>query len=157
MFSKLSNFSQRMINSNEKLKIKKLTESARLPVKGSENAAGFDLFASESVVVQAGCRKLVKTDIAIEKFPANTYGRVAPRSGLSLKNCIDVGAGVIDPDYKGPLNVILINNSDTFFEVKQGMRIAQLICEKCSYPDIEEVHVLSDTARGVKGFGSSGR
>jgi len=143
-------------NEPEILQIKRLSQSARLPTKGSEDSAGFDLFATESVNIQPGDRMLIKTDIAIEKFPKNTYGRIASRSGLALKH-IDVGAGVIDQDYRGSVTVILINNGNEFFEIEPGMRIAQLICEKCSYPEIEEVYELSTTTRGDSGFGSSGR
>lgn len=144
------------LTSTETLKIKKLSKSALTPVKCSRNAAGFDLFASEAVTIQPGSRVLVKTDIAIEEFPRNTYGRIAPRSGLSLTKCIDVGAGVIDRDYRGPVGIILINNGSDFFEVEYGMRIAQLICEKCVYAKIKEVQNLTDTQRGTCGFGSSG-
>jgi len=140
----------------EVIKIKLNSDRATIPIRGSKHAAGYDLFASESVIVNAGTRKLVKTDLTIEQFPENTYGRIAPRSGLSIKNSIDVGAGVIDPDYRGDINIILINNGKDAFEIKNGMRIAQLICERCSYPEIMQVSELSKTERGSDGFGSSG-
>lgn len=71
------------------------------------------------------------TDISIA-VPANTYGRVAPRSGLASKHSIDVGAGVIDADYRGPVKVLLFNLSEVDFEVKVGERVAQLIIERVS-------------------------
>lgn len=95
------------------------------------------------------------TDIQIE-LPSGCYGRVAPRSGLAAKNFIDVGAGVIDEDYRGNVGVILFNHSTVPFEVKKGDRIAQLICEQIFYPSIEEVETLSITERGAGGFGSTG-
>lgn len=81
---------------------------------------------------------------------------VAPRSGLAWKHSIDVGAGVIDADYRGPLGVILFNHSDVDFEVKVGDRIAQLIIEKIMTPDVLEVDDLDSTTRGTGGFGSTG-
>lgn len=78
------------------------------------------------------------------------------RSGLAVKNFIDVGAGVVDEDYRGILKVVLFNHSDADFEVKKGDRIAQLICEKIYYPELEEVKELTDTERGEGGFGSTG-
>lgn len=95
------------------------------------------------------------TDIQIE-LPSGCYGRVAPRSGLAAKHFIDVGAGVIDEDYRGNVGVILFNHSTVPFEVKKGDRIAQLICEQIFYPSIEEVETLSITERGAGGFGSTG-
>lgn len=81
---------------------------------------------------------------------------VAPRSGLAWKHSIDVGAGVIDADYRGPVGVILFNHSDTDFEVKPGDRIAQLIIEKIITPEVLEVDDLDSTVRGEGGFGSTG-
>ena len=81
---------------------------------------------------------------------------VAPRSGLTWKNSIDVGAGVIDADYRGPVGVILFNHSDVDFEVKPGDRIAQLIVQKIVTPEVEEVDDLDATVRGSGGFGSTG-
>ncbi len=95
------------------------------------------------------------TDIQIE-LPTGCYGRVAPRSGLAAKNFIDVGAGVIDEDYRGNVGVVMFNHADQEFEVKKGDRIAQLICEQIFYPEIEQVEELSTTERGAGGFGSTG-
>lgn len=73
-----------------------------------------------------------------------------------MKNFIDVGAGVIDEDYRGNVGVVLFNHSDLAFHVAKGDRIAQLICERIFYPTIEEVKDLSETVRGDGGFGSTG-
>lgn len=75
---------------------------------------------------------------------------------MAAKNFIDVGAGVIDEDYRGNVGVVMFNHADEIFEVKKGDRIAQLICEKIYYPEIEEVTTLSTTERGAGGFGSTG-
>lgn len=84
------------------------------------------------------------------------FVNVAPRSGLTWKHSIDVGAGVIDADYRGPVGVILFNHSDTEFEIKAGDRIAQLIIEKIVTPQVTEVDDLDFTIRGAGGFGSTG-
>nr|CAD7424149.1 unnamed protein product [Timema monikensis] len=124
----------------------KLTEHALSPIKGSAKAAGYDLRSAYDLIVPARGKELVRTDIQIE-LPAGCYGRVAPRSGLALKHHIDVGAGVIDEDYRGNVGVLLFNHSDQPFEVKRGDRIAQLICQRIFYPDILEVEIYSDILR----------
>lgn len=146
-----------MASANPKciLKFAKLSEKAFAPTKGSAAAAGYDLRSAYRCVIPARGKELVKTDIQVE-VPAGTYGRVAPRSGLAWKNFIDVGAGVIDADYRGNLQVLLFNHSDSDFEVVPGDRIAQLICEKIEYPELEELETLDDTKRGAGGFGSTG-
>ncbi|XP_060519136.1 deoxyuridine 5'-triphosphate nucleotidohydrolase-like, partial [Cylas formicarius] len=106
-------------------------------------------------VVPARDKALVDTGLKIE-LPQGCSGRIAPRSGLAVKNFIDVGAGVVDEDYRGVLKVVLFNHSDSDFDIKSGDRIAQLICEKIYYPDLEEVQELGDTVRGEGGFGSTG-
>ena len=97
----------------------------------------------------------MKTRISIQ-FPIGLYARIAPRSGLALKKFINVGAGVVDADYRGEVGVVLFNHGDQDFEVKMGDRIAQLILEKISTPAVEEVSGLDDTVRGSGGFGSTG-
>ena len=97
----------------------------------------------------------MKTDLSIA-IPKDTYARVAPRSGLAWKHFIDVGAGVVDYDYRGNVGVILFNHSDVDFEVKHGDRIVQLILERIATPEVLEVEDLDDTARGAGGFGSTG-
>ena len=114
------------------LLVKKLSENATLPSKGSPQSAGFDLSASEPTSIPPGGRGIVKTDLSIA-CPPGTYARIAPRSGLAIKKGIDVGAGVVDADYRGPVGVILFNlDSENVFEVQKGDRIAQLILEKIS-------------------------
>ncbi|KAK9503493.1 hypothetical protein O3M35_010038 [Rhynocoris fuscipes] len=137
------------------LRFVKLTDKAFAPMKGSPKAAGFDLRSAYQYVVPAHGKELVKTDLQID-VPENCYGRVAPRSGLAWKNHIDVGAGVIDADYRGNVGVVLFNHGNEDFIVQPGDRIAQLICERIVYPELKEVEVISETARGVGGFGSTG-
>lgn len=98
----------------------------------------------------------VKTDIVI-CVPEGTYGRIAPRSGLAVKNHISIGGGVVDRDYRGNLIVVIFNHSEkNEFKINAGDRIAQLICEKFLSPRIEVVDFLNDTERGTQGFGSTG-
>lgn len=113
------------------LQIKLLSPTAKAPTRGSAHAAGYDLYASKATTVPARGKVLVDTDISIA-VPANTYGRVAPRSGLASKHSIDVGAGVIDADYRGPVKVLLFNLSEVDFKVEEGERVAQLIVERVS-------------------------
>eukprot|EP00004_Rigifila_ramosa_P002807 TRINITY_DN12876_c0_g1_i1.p2 TRINITY_DN12876_c0_g1~~TRINITY_DN12876_c0_g1_i1.p2 ORF type:complete len:142 (-),score=23.00 TRINITY_DN12876_c0_g1_i1:6-431(-) len=138
------------------LRVKRLSEHATLPCKGSPFAAGYDLFSAHDTTVPARGKELVRTDISIA-VPPNTYGRVAPRSGLALKHSIDVGAGVIDEDYRGPVGVILFNFSDTAFPIKKGDRIAQLVLEQICHASVVESDDLGDTQRGAGGFGSTGK
>jgi dUTP pyrophosphatase len=138
------------------LGIKKLCFDAIIPTRGSDRSVGYDLYSVVDTVVpcQAG-NALVATGLAIT-LPPGCYGRVAPRSGLAVKHCINVGAGVIDPDYTGEVKVVLFNHGDKDFEVKKGDRIAQLVLERCETPPIEEINIVEDTERGSGGFGSTG-
>ena len=138
------------------LGIKKLSYDAILPTRGSDGSVGYDLYSNEDAIVpcQAG-NALVGTGLAV-RIPDGCYGRVAPRSGLAVKHCIDVGAGVIDPDYTGEVKVVLFNRGFDNFEIKKGDRIAQLILERCETPHIKEIGLLEETLRGSYGFGSTG-
>ncbi len=112
---------------------------------------------AESITIKAGQRALIKTGIAIaleEGFEA----QIRPRSGLALKNGITVlnSPGTIDADYRGEIGVILINHSDEDFEVKQGMRIAQMIIAPYVQAQIMQLEILDETKRGTGGFGSTG-
>ena len=139
------------------LRVKKLSESAVLPIRGSSGAAGYDLTSTESHVILPGHRAVVGTGLAIE-IPEGTYGRIAPRSGLAVKSGIQVGAGVVDSDYRGEVKVVLFNQDHTnTYIVKPGYRIAQLILEKIECPAVEEIKdELDITERGDGGFGSTG-
>ncbi|KAK4270198.1 hypothetical protein QN277_023265 [Acacia crassicarpa] len=137
------------------LRVKKLSDKAILPSRASARSAGYDLSSAVETKVPARGKALVATDLSIA-IPEGTYARIAPRSGLAWKHSIDVGAGVIDADYRGPVGVILFNHSIADFEVKVGERIAQLIIERIVTPEVEEVADLDSTTRGEGGFGSTG-
>ncbi|XP_063140398.1 deoxyuridine 5'-triphosphate nucleotidohydrolase isoform X4 [Rattus norvegicus] len=123
------------------LRFVRLSEHATAPTRGSARAAGYDLYSAYDYTIPSMEKALVKTDIQIA-VPSGCYGRVA---------------GVIDEDYRGNVGVVLFNFGKEKFEVKKGDRIAQLICERILYPDLEEVQTLDNTERGSGGFGSTGK
>ncbi|XP_029284644.1 deoxyuridine 5'-triphosphate nucleotidohydrolase, mitochondrial isoform X2 [Cottoperca gobio] len=137
------------------LKFAKLSEHATRPTRGSSKAAGYDLYSAYDYTIGPMDKAIVKTDIQIA-VPHGCYGRVAPRSGLAAKHFIDVGAGVVDEDYRGNVGVVLFNFGKDKFDIKKGDRVAQLVCERICYPDLVEQEMLDETARGAGGFGSTG-
>ena len=137
------------------LQIKLLSDKARLPVKSTNGAAGYDLSSAHNNVIPAGTRKLIQTDLAMT-VPPGTYGRIAPRSGLALKHSLDIGAGVIDEDYTGPVGVLMVNHGTQEFTIKTGDWIAQLILEHIANEPIVIASELLSSSRGNKGFGSTG-
>jgi dUTP pyrophosphatase len=139
----------------ETLQIKRLTLDATLQTRASPGSVGYDLYSLNDLTIQPNSRDIVSTGVCAT-IPLGCYGRIAPRSGLTVKYGIHVGAGVIDPDYTGELKVCLFNLGSVPFEIKQGERIAQLILEKCSTPLIQEVNELQKTMRANRGFGSTG-
>ena len=137
------------------LKVQKLSNNTALPKRSTRGAAGYDLCALQDCTIPAGGKGLVKTGLLIS-FPTGLYARIAPRSGLALKRFIDVGAGVVDSDYRGEVGVVLFNHGDQDFEVKMGDRIARLVLEKIDTPPVEEVQGLDSTVRGTGGCGRTG-
>lgn len=135
------------------LHVVKLSDNAIIPTKQTAMSAGYDLYSAYDYIIPAQGKNVIKTDLQI-CVPYGTYGRIAPRSSLAWHNYIHVGAGVIDYDYRGNVFVVLFNHSDKEFIVKAGERIAQLICEKIVYPNIQEVTSLNITERNQKGFGN---
>ena len=109
--------------------VKRVNVNARLPVRGTSGAAGYDLSAAQSAVVLAHGKCVVKRGLAMA-IPVGCYGTIATRSGLAWKKFIDIGAGVIDVDYRGEVGAILFNFLDEDFVVNQGDRIAQIIFDK---------------------------
>lgn len=135
------------------MKVKLLTSTAIPPKRMSAGAAAYDVYADEDKIILPQCRKLVSTGISIE-IPVTVYAQLAPRSSLSVKE-IDVGAGIIDSDYRGEVKVLLINNSTNDFIIKKGDRIAQMILKMIYLPEVEVVEHLSETIRNDGGFGST--
>lgn len=139
------------------LKIKKLVPHAILPSRATPQSAGYDLYSSEGYVLLPGHRVVVSTGIQVQ-LPPGVYGRIAPRSGLSVKHGLGVGAGVIDADYQGELKVVLFNHDlRNNFVIRPGYRIAQLLLEYVATPEVEEIQEFDTvTERGASGFGSTG-
>ena len=142
------------------IKLKKITDASKVPERGSEHAAGYDLFAniSGNVEILPHETKLIGTGISCA-IPAGYFGGIFARSGLSLKeglrpaNCV----GVIDADYRGEIKVSLHNDSKVKRVVEPNQKIAQLVVVPFLTVEFNEVDELDDTDRGEGGFGSTGK
>lgn len=148
-----------------RLKVKFIDSNAKIPTYGSKYAAGLDFYANCDYVIKPSSRECVNTGICLEwlknneldENPEDYYLRIAPRSGLSYKNGIDVMAGVIDYDYRGEIKIILLNTSDEYFTISKGDKIAQGILTKIiKFDEITITDNLEITDRGNGGFGSTG-
>ena len=143
-----------------KINIKKLNEDARIPTRGSSEAAGYDLYAciDSPVTITAHSTAKIGTGLAIE-IPDGYFGAVFARSGLATKqglrpaNCV----GCCDSDYRGEYIVALHNDTDEAKLIMPEERIAQLVVMPYLAVEFEEVDKLSDTDRGESGFGSTGK
>ena len=142
------------------LKIKRLHENSVLPACQREGDAAFDLYSVEDVIIHPGHTVPVSTGIAVE-LSQTEVGLICPRSGLAAKNAVTVlnAPGIIDPNFRGEVKVILHNASQNFdYHVKVGDRIAQLLVLSLPWIAVQEVDELAeDLYRGQEGFGSSGR
>lgn len=138
------------------IKVKKLKESAIVPKKAYEGDAGFDLFSLNKVVILPYTMYSFPLGIAIE-FPDGYVAKVEDRSSMARSGLVSIG-GIIDCQYRGEIHAQLINLSCNIITVQIGQRIAQLILYKCyTGRDIIEIERLSETMRGEKKFGSSGK
>lgn len=162
------------------IKIKKVDERAKLPTRGSNSAAGYDLYALDSVTIEGGQTAFIDTGLSIE-IPEGYFGAIYARSGLACKhnlrpaNCV----GIIDSDYRGNIKVALHNDresvkvakqfvsgnafisrvvldDDAPFRIEAGDRIAQLVVQKFEEINFIESDELADSERGEGGFGSTG-
>ena len=142
-----------------KIAVKKLREDAVLPTYGSEFAAGADLYAlcDEDIVFASNETKFVHTGLAME-IPEGYAGLVYARSGLASKRGLAPAnkVGVVDSDYRGEIMVALHNHSSEEHKITRGERIAQLVVTPFLKVEFEEAEALSETVRGVGGFGSTG-
>jgi dUTP pyrophosphatase len=145
------------------LQVTRLPHAADLPLPAYQStaAAGLDLMAAVAadapVIIGTGRRALIPTGLTIA-LPGGTEGQVRPRSGLAARHGVTVlnSPGTIDADYRGEIQVILINLGQESFTVTRGMRIAQLIIAPTVQVTIRETTKLDETTRGVGGFGSTG-
>ncbi len=137
----------------------KNSSTNEIPTYASAQAAGMDLRAdlSEEITIAPFERKIIPTGLSIA-LPEGYEAQVRPRSGLAAKHGITVlnAPGTVDADYRGDIGVILINLSNTNFSIEPGMRIAQLVIAQYATISWEQVEVLSDSERGIRGFGSTG-
>lgn len=141
------------------IKIKKLNDKAVIPTYGSEYAAGADLYAcmDEAVTIAPHTTVMLHTGLAME-IPAGYAGLIYPRSGMASKRHLAPAnkVGVVDPDYRGEFMIAMHNHSGEPQTVEPGERIAQLVITPFITAEFEVADELSDTVRGVGGFGSSG-
>ncbi len=131
--------------------------TSNIPKRATSGSAGYDICSAVNATIQPHLHQAIETGLVVQ-FPSDHYARIAPRSGIAYKNGIDVLAGVIDSDYRGTIKVILVNHGTDPFDVAIGDRIAQLIFEKISIPELIQVqpNELNVTHRGDGGFGSTG-
>jgi dUTP pyrophosphatase len=145
--------------SRVELRVARLHQDARLPSRARPGDAGLDLYAAEPASIAPGERASVGTGIAVA-IPEGQAGLVLPRSGLAARHGITLpnAPGLIDAGYRGELRVLLLNTDPSgSFEVAPGDRIAQLVVTPVAEAVPVEVEALEETARGLAGFGSSGR
>ncbi len=131
-----------------------------IPKYATEDSSGMDLSSAskDTIILKPKEYKLIPTNLIIE-IPKSFEGQVRPRSGLALKYGITVlnSPGTIDADYRGEVKVLLINHSSSDFEIKYGDRIAQLIISKYEKADLQFDDNISETKRGIGGYGSTGK
>ncbi len=137
------------------LYLKRLTETAHLPTRATEYAAGLDLYADETVTIPEYHRAWVSTGIAIALNPFHV-GQIWPRSGLAGHG-LDTSAGVLDSECRGPVKVLLVNGSHERKTVHAGDRIAQLLVMPITRPELIEVDAFPKIERGANGVGSTGQ
>lgn len=143
-----------------------LSPSATLPTTSYSSAAGVDLYSSKKVVLEPKGFALIPTGISVS-LPFGTYGQIFSRSGLTVKKQLFTGAGVIDPDYRGEVQVAMFNFSQEEVVLEEGERIAQMVLLHYTSPKIIQIEREDQLAmdnkenkedvRGEKGFGSTGK
>lgn len=144
----------------ENINVKKLNDLAKLPTRGSEYAAGYDLYAATSYNIEIQPHTTVKIGTGLSfELPQGTFAAIFPRSGIATKrglrpaNCV----GVCDSDYRGEYIVALHNDTNEVQIIEPQERIAQMILLPFVEMSFNEVNELSDTVRGAGGFGDSGK
>jgi dUTP pyrophosphatase len=137
-----------------------LKENARLPFRATQESAGADLYAclNDPVTIPPGEQRMIPTGIALE-IPSGFGGFVFPRSSVASKQSVNLSncVGVIDSDYRGEVSVPLYNFGTQPFHVHDGDRIAQIVIIEVGMAEFESAESLSDTERGIGGFGSTGK
>lgn len=141
----------------EQMKVKLVNEYAQLPTRGSEDAAGLDLYCPFHIKVPADSQKKIPLGVAVE-IPEGHMGLLVPRSSMSNTplRCAN-SVGIIDEDYRGEISIVYENVSCKNYTINRGDRIAQLIIVPIKLVDVVEVDELSETERGTGGYGSTGK
>lgn len=141
------------------INFKKLNDLAKTPTRGSEYAAGYDLYAATNYAIEVEPHATIKvgTGLAFE-LPENTFAAIFPRSGIASKRGLAPAnkVGVCDADYRGEYIVMLHNHTNSIQIIEPGERIAQMVLMPYIPMEFNEVNELSETVRGVGGFGSTG-
>jgi deoxyuridine 5'-triphosphate nucleotidohydrolase len=125
-----------------------------IPKRATTDSIGFDVYSPTNTSIPPNSRKLIPLGFHLA-IPPGLYGRLAPRSSLAAKHHVDVAAGVIDPDYRGEVKILLVNSSQNRFNIQEGDSIGQLIFEKAATPAFQVLQSLAPTTRGKGGFGST--
>ncbi len=137
-----------------KLKVKLLSENAKMPTRGTPGSSGLDVYTPVDFTVPARGDFLVPLDLSFE-IPFGWDLSVYNKSGISTKKKLDKGAELIDSDYRGNCHIHFFNNSDVDVHFNKGDKISQLVMREVWMGDLEEVDTLSETIRGEGGFGST--
>ena len=138
------------------IKVKKTEERAIIPTRSNSDDAGWDLYSITTRPIAPSQRVTIRTGISLE-IPEEHVGLIWPRSGMSVKNGIDVLAGVVDSGYRGEIKVCLLNTSREWMDIKEGDRIAQILFQEVPHFKLQEVEILQNSDRGQGGFGSTGK
>ncbi len=136
------------------LRVRRIHPEAKLPSYGHKGDAGLDLFSSADYVLQAGEVKAILTGIKVA-IPRGHVGLIWDKSGISLRGVHKL-AGVVDAGYRGEVQVVMINLGNEPYEIKKGMKIAQMLIQPISEVKVVETEDLDETQRGEDGFGSTG-
>lgn len=138
------------------LKVKLLSENAKMPVRGTEGSSGLDVFSPCDVIVPARGDALIPLDLAFE-IPFGWDLAVYNKSGIATKKKLDKGAELIDSDYRGNCHIHFFNNSDEDVHFSKGDKISQLVMREVWMGELQQVEELNtNTERGTGGFGSTG-
>jgi dUTP pyrophosphatase len=139
-------------------KVKKLSSDAQLPFRADPGSSGWDLHADVDMLVPAGSKRVVPTGLAMS-VPVGYEVQIRPRSGLAVKYGITVlnSPGTVDSSFRGHVQVVLLNTSQSDFVIVRGDRIAQAVVAEVPMVELVEVTELDSTERGEGGFGSTGR
>ena len=146
-----------MLRKKIKTHFVRFSSAAIAPTQGTKESAGFDLYSVEDVLISPSSTKIIITDIGF-KIPRDYFGKIYSRTGFAVR-FTEVGGGVIDADYRGPVSVIFFNFSNRHIEIEKGCRFAQIVFQKVTnHSVLREVQNFEDnkTQRGEGSFGSTG-